>query len=70
MVSLSRYQQQILTTVRDNINEAIAFLERGYTIDFLNLSLKTCLDNLGKLTGEIFSQEILESIFSNFCIGK
>lgn len=70
IVFLNQYQQQALQRASDNIEEALKFLEQGYTIDFINLSLKSSLENLGKLTGEVFSEEILESIFSNFCIGK
>ena len=64
------YQQQILKRAKEKITEAGEYLENNYTIDFVGFVLKECLDDLGKLTGEVFCQEILETIFSNFCIGK
>jgi tRNA modification GTPase len=70
MISLNYYQQQILERVRVNLLEAIEFLEKGYSIDFLDFSLKEALDNLGKLSGDVSCEEVLESIFSKFCIGK
>ncbi|UCD15127.1 MAG: tRNA uridine-5-carboxymethylaminomethyl(34) synthesis GTPase MnmE [Candidatus Omnitrophota bacterium] len=70
IVFLNQYQRQILEKSRDKILEAAKFLEQGYTIDFINLALRESLDSLGKLSGEVLSQEVLESIFSNFCIGK
>ncbi len=70
IIFLSQYQRQILKKIKDNIQESKTFLEEGQRIDFINLSLKNCLDDLALLTGEVLSEEILESIFSNFCIGK
>lgn len=70
MIFLSQYQRQSLKAAADNIVEARNFLDKSYPIDFVNLSLKSSLDNLGKLTGEVLTEEILEDIFSNFCIGK
>ena len=70
IIFLSHYQRQILEKVRLGLSQIRKFLEEGRTIDFINIELKICLDNLGQLSGEVFSEEILESIFSNFCIGK
>ncbi|NCC99534.1 MAG: tRNA uridine-5-carboxymethylaminomethyl(34) synthesis GTPase MnmE [Bacteroidia bacterium] len=38
--------------------------------DLLSLDLHDCLDALGSIVGEISSEEVLHSIFKNFCIGK
>lgn len=70
IIFLNQYQSQRLKKVSEDIQQAGGFMEKGYTIDFVSASLKSCLDNLGKLSGEVFSEEILEGIFSNFCIGK
>ena len=70
MVFLNAYQSEILKSAYDDINEAERNLSQSREIDLVNLSLKNALDNLGKLTGEVFCEELLENIFSNFCIGK
>jgi len=70
IIFLSQYQRQILKELGAGLSRIKAFLEEGRTIDFINIELKICLDNLGRISGEVFSEEILESIFSNFCIGK
>ncbi len=70
IIFLSQYQKQILDKVRASLNQVKIFLSQGQPIDFINLELKLCLDNLGRLSGEVISEDILESIFSNFCIGK
>lgn len=66
----SQWQIDILDKTKDKLQEAENFIKKGYTLDFVNFSIKDVLDNLGKLTGEVLSQEILDNIFDNFCIGK
>ncbi len=70
IVFLSQYQRQILAKLKASLNQIKVFLKESRPIDFINIELKICLDNLGRLSGEVFSSEILKSIFSNFCIGK
>lgn len=38
--------------------------------EFLSMDLQDCLTALGEITGQITSQEVLNNIFSKFCIGK
>ena len=38
--------------------------------EFLSMDLQDCLASLGEITGQITSQEVLNNIFSKFCIGK
>lgn len=70
IVFLNQFQRQVLENSRNGILAAQKFLEEGYTIDFANLALAQAQDDLGKLSGEVLCDEILENIFSNFCIGK
>ena len=49
---------------------AIANLDAGVTADWLAMDLRAALRHLGELTGEITSDDLLDSIFSRFCIGK
>ncbi|MFH1363697.1 MAG: tRNA uridine-5-carboxymethylaminomethyl(34) synthesis GTPase MnmE [Candidatus Omnitrophota bacterium] len=70
LIFLSRYQEEFLSKASENISQALENLAAGQPIDLVNFLLKQALDDLGKLTGEVFSEEILENIFSQFCIGK
>ena len=38
--------------------------------EFLSMDMQDCLAALGEITGQITSQEVLNNIFSKFCIGK
>lgn len=52
-----------LKRVLNGINEAISE-------EFLASDLKTALDCLGEIKGEKYSDEVLDAIFTRFCIGK
>lgn len=45
-------------------------LQDGVSGEFLSMDLQDCLNALGEITGQITSQEVLNNIFSHFCIGK
>lgn len=70
VIFLNAYQNEILNSAYNDIREAEKNLAQNREIDLVNLSLRNALNNLGKLTGEVFCEELLESIFSQFCIGK
>lgn len=42
----------------------------GISSDFIALDLRQALHHLGSITGEISSEDLLDSIFTRFCIGK
>ncbi|MCQ2342324.1 MAG: tRNA uridine-5-carboxymethylaminomethyl(34) synthesis GTPase MnmE [Paludibacteraceae bacterium] len=54
--------------------DAIRAMQRGMkdnlSGEWLSEDLRACLDALGEITGQITSQEVLNNIFSKFCIGK
>ena len=60
--SLSRAKKAI-NLVRDGFKNNIP-------TDLLSIDLKELLNNLGEVTGEVTSDDILSNIFSKFCIGK
>ncbi len=45
-------------------------LDRHVPLDLLAVDLADALDALGEITGEVTSAEILERMFSRFCVGK
>ena len=53
-----------------NLNKAKESLNKNMPIDIIAISLKDMLSNLGEITGEEASEEIINEIFSRFCLGK
>lgn len=37
---------------------------------FIEIDLKECFDTLGEITGEAYDDELIDSLFSKFCLGK
>ncbi|MCD6539682.1 MAG: tRNA uridine-5-carboxymethylaminomethyl(34) synthesis GTPase MnmE [Candidatus Omnitrophica bacterium] len=61
----------------DLLKEALSLLERvkadlkkGFPSDFLFFNLREALERVSEITGKNISEDILDSIFSKFCIGK
>ena len=77
-------QKSLLDRAVASLDEALAILEAwgggfpsdsrstapAFPLDALALELRDAADALGELTGEIASPEVLEAIFSGFCLGK
>ncbi|WP_019988014.1 tRNA uridine-5-carboxymethylaminomethyl(34) synthesis GTPase MnmE [Rudanella lutea] len=59
-----------LTATDDALARAINGLDAGVTADWLAMDLRVALRHLGELTGEITTDDLLDSIFGRFCIGK
>jgi len=59
-----------LRSTRDALQRAIEGLETKVSGDLLAQDLREALHHLGELTGTISSDDLLEQIFSRFCIGK
>jgi tRNA modification GTPase len=69
LVTSSRHRDA-LQNAQENVRSALQALDRGMTGDFLSIDLRSALKDLGTITGEITTEDILDSIFSRFCIGK
>ncbi|GAA4402346.1 tRNA uridine-5-carboxymethylaminomethyl(34) synthesis GTPase MnmE [Nibrella viscosa] len=59
-----------LTGTDQALARAIGGLDAGVTADWLAMDLRQALRHLGELTGEVTTDDLLDSIFSRFCIGK
>lgn len=53
-----------------SLTEAEAGINNDLPIDMVEIDLKNTFDFLGKIIGETYSEEILDHLFANFCVGK
>jgi tRNA modification GTPase len=63
-------EKELLERAREALQRLLADAEAGATSDLLAIGLEEILEILGELTGENLSEEVIEQIFSNFCVGK
>ncbi len=61
---------EALTRARCAILRAKTSLETPLSVDIVAEDLRECLSHLGDILGEITPTEVLNNIFSHFCIGK
>ena len=64
-----RHKNQIDKAVK-SINEAINVAKEKQTEDILAIYIKQTLEDLGEITGDNVSEDIINEIFSKFCLGK
>jgi len=59
-----------LSACLSNLNDTDEIIENKLPFDFLSIELRDGIQNLSKITGQELTEELLDNIFSKFCIGK
>lgn len=62
--------KNIIDKAIQNINKANEAVNNDMPVDIIAISLNDVLSNLGEITGDVASEEVLNEIFSRFCLGK
>lgn len=62
--------KNLIHKAAEEIKNAIVSIENGLPIDMLSIDLQEALQNLGEITGESISEEVVKGIFAKFCVGK
>ncbi|MGE0930204.1 tRNA uridine-5-carboxymethylaminomethyl(34) synthesis GTPase MnmE [Peijinzhouia sedimentorum] len=69
IVTNERHYHQLKQTEK-SLMAVITGLENGISNDFLAMDIRQSLHHLGEITGSITTEDLLDNIFSKFCIGK
>ena len=69
LVSNTRHWEA-LTKADEALTKALDGLNSGITGDFIAMDIRASLHQLGLITGEITTDDLLGNIFGKFCIGK
>lgn len=59
-----------LEKTKQYVENMFETINLGLPMDLLAVDIKGALDSLSEVTGEISSEDLLDHIFSNFCVGK
>ena len=68
VTNLRHHQELILT--KESLQAVIKAIDSGISNDFVAQDIRHALHHLGLITGQITTDDLLENIFSKFCIGK
>ena len=59
-----------LAQSKDNLATALKGLEEGTSLEFIAFEIRSALEALGEMVGATTTEEVLNRIFEQFCIGK
>ncbi len=69
-VVISARNEAALNAVRTALGRAVTSLGAALSEEFVSVEFREALRELGQITGETTTEEVLDQIFRNFCIGK
>lgn len=69
MVTNIRHVESLQKTL-ESLERVLYGIDNPITSDFLALDIRQALHHLGEITGAVTTDDLLENIFSKFCIGK
>lgn len=69
LISNARHKN-MLEKAMEALDRAIATIESGMPEDFISMDLQDALTALGEITGDSVDDEIIDRIFTRFCLGK
>ncbi|MDR1127308.1 MAG: tRNA uridine-5-carboxymethylaminomethyl(34) synthesis GTPase MnmE [Treponema sp.] len=63
-------QKDLIDSAVDCLSSALALSEKREPLDVIAPLVRTAIDALGEITGQVSTADILETMFSKFCVGK
>ena len=67
---LNERQAHLLKEYLKSIDQALLMAQQNMTTDVLAIELRSALDTVGLILGTIYTEDLLNDVFANFCIGK
>ena len=62
--------KNIISKAIENVKKANEAIDMNMPIDIITIYIKDILEDLGEITGEVVTDDIINEIFSKFCLGK
>lgn len=59
-----------LTQVKESLDDALRGVESNQPVDMINIDLTLAWKHLGEIIGEVSSDDLINELFSKFCLGK
>lgn len=60
----------LLHQANDALNDVLKGIADGMPVDLVQIDMTHCWDLLGEITGDSYQDELLDQLFSQFCLGK
>lgn len=69
MVNNIRHQTLIINA-KNQLKNALSSVNAGVPLDMISIDITNSIQNLGEITGEAVSEDVIKGIFAKFCLGK
>lgn len=69
MITNARHKEALIRT-RESLISAIGALDNTFAIDLASIDLRNAWRSLGEINGDTVEEDIIDTIFSKFCLGK
>ena len=69
-IKINQRQADLLRQAQESLNKAFDASKASLAQDFWTIDLKAAIAALGEITGDVLTEELLDNVFSSFCIGK
>jgi len=69
VISNTRHRDA-LAKAHKSVMDALDAIYQKMPLDFIEVDLKNIWDYLGYINGDTVTEDLLDNIFNNFCIGK
>ncbi len=60
----------LLHQAKDALSSVLDGIDSGMPVDLVQMDMRRCWDLLGEITGDSYNGELLDQLFSQFCLGK
>jgi tRNA modification GTPase len=68
--AVNQRHKTALEQTKDSLDRSLSSVRTGLSPEFFAVDLRDALDSLGLIIGATYTDDILERIFNDFCIGK
>jgi len=62
--------KNLLEKAKSFLEDSMDMIERKEALDFIEIDLKNAWETLGEIIGESITEDIIDEVFSRFCLGK
>ena len=63
-------QKNLISQAIEQVDKAKDTIQAGMPLDIVSIFIREILEDLSKITGEVVTDDIIDEIFSKFCLGK
>ena len=69
-VAINARHKECLLRAKEGLGRALDSCEKKLPVDFITIDIKEAIVALGEISGELVSEEVINTIFEQFCVGK